>query len=409
MAGGGGTGSIGQTLRVLRNRNVFPYLIGNMLSSTGTWFQSLAQAILIYRLTHSTFLLGVIGFSQYAAVFVFAPIAGGVADRFDRRRVLMASQAFAFGVTALLTVITATGHATPTVLITLALVLGCSNAFSNPTMMSFVPSLVEEQFLATALALNSVTFNIGRAIGPILAAVIINTLGPTWAFGMNSVSYLALIGGLLLVRPLRVTPKPKERPRLLEAVKLVARDKRLLFLLYVIAAINLATDPAITLGPAFITKVFHHRDSLAGLLVGAFGAGAVLAAFTVAHKLHGSRRVLTAALLCSGFGIAGFAVSPVLPVALALLVVMGFGYLAANTAATSRLQLEVADEQRGRVMALWSIAFLGVRPIGSLLDGAVASFAGVRIAAVLMAVPALAGAAALIVLLPRLRRQGASS
>jgi MFS family permease len=385
--------TIGGTLPLLRDRNFAPYLVGNLLSNTGMWFQTLAQAIVIYRLTDSAFLLGVISFAQYAAVFLLAPWTGSVADRFDRRRVVMIAQLGAAAVTAALTAVTALGLVTPGLLIAFALVLGASNAFSTPAMMAFVPSLVEKRHLSSALALNSVTFNAGRAIGPVLAAIVIETAGPTWAFGVNSLSYLALVVGLMLVRPLVPQARPASRPRLRDALALVRRNKRLAALLYTIAAMNLATDPPITLGPVFMTDEFDRPDSLAGLLIGAFGAGAIAVAFTVAHRLRGTRVTLATTLTLSGVGLAGFAASPTLGLALLCLFVMGIGYLATNTAATSRLQLDVEEDQRGRIMALWSIAFLGARPIGSLLDGAIASVAGVRVATVCMALPALAGAA----------------
>jgi MFS family permease len=383
------------TLPLLRDRNFLPYLVGNVLSTTGTWFQTLAQTILIYRLTHSTFLVGVVGFSQYAAVFLLAPLTGSVTDRFDRRLVLMTAQVAAFVVTAALTAVTALGHATPAAIIAFAAALGVTNAFTTPAMMAFVPSLVGAGHLSSALALNSVTFNVGRAIGPVLAAVVIETAGPAWAFGINSFSYLALVVALTAVRPLVPQVRPDTRPRLRDSIALVARDRRLAALLFTIAAMNLAVDPAVTLGPAFMHEL-HHSDSLAGLLIGAFGAGAVVVAFTVAHRLTGTRTTLAATLTVTGAGVVGFAVSPALAPALAFLFVMGLGYLATNTAATSRLQLEVEDAQRGRIMTLWSIAFLGARPVGSILDGAIASWAGVRVAAACMALPALAGAALLV-------------
>ena len=380
------------TLPLLRDRNFAPYLVGNMLSTTGTWFQTLAQAILIYRLTHSTFLLGVVGFSQYAAVFVLAPVTGSVTDRFDRRIVLMIAQLAACGITAVLTVITAVGLVTPAAIIVFAALLGIANAFTTPAMMAFVPSLVDSSHLSAALALNSVTFNIGRAIGPVLAAVVIGTAGPAWAFGINSLSYLALVLALTTVRALVPQARPRTRPRLRESIALVARDRRLLALLYTIAAMNIATDPPVTLGPAFMVEL-HRPDSLAGLLIGAFGAGAVVVAFTVAHGLRQTRKTIGATLLVTGAGVVGFSVSPTLAAAMICLFVMGLGYLATNTVATTRLQLEVEDAQRGRIMTLWSVAFLGARPVGSLIDGAIASWAGVRVAAFCMALPALAGAA----------------
>ena len=399
-----GQGAVRETLAVLRSRNFLPYLLGNMVSGTGMWFQTLAQAILVYRQTGSTFLLGVVGFSQFAAVFVLAPWTGSVADRFDRRRVLITCQLAATMVTGTLTLMASLGHATTPVVIGFAIALGTTSAFSTPAMMAFVPTLVDTRHLSTALALNSVTFNVGRSIGPVLAAVTIDSLGTTWAFGINAVSYLGLVAGVLLVRPHTPHVRPKQTPRLRESIALVMRDKRLAGLLYVIAAVNLATDPPTTIGPAFISGPLHHRDSLSGLLVGAFGIGAVVAAFTVSHRLRGSRRGIMTTLAIAGAGTACFAISPDLELALLALSVMGFGYLATNTATTTRLQLGVDPGQRGRIMALWTVAFLGVRPIGSLVDGAIASVAGVRVASFAMALPALLGALALLVGRARSRR-----
>ncbi len=386
---GGGRGG---TLSLLRDRNFAPYLVGNMLSTTGVWFQTLAQAILIYRLTGSIFLLGVISFSQYAAVFLLASVTGSVTDRYDRRLVLMTAQIAACVITALLTVLTALGLVTPAALIVFAFLLGIANAFTTPAMMAFVPSLVDQSHLSAALALNSVTFNIGRAVGPVLAAVVIDAAGPAWAFGINSLSYLALVLALTIVRPLVPQVRPATRPRLRDSIALVVHDRRLAALLYTIAAMNIATDAPVTLGPPFMIEL-NQPDSLAGLLIGAFGAGAVVVAFTVAHSLQRTRKTIATTLLVTAAGAVGFAVSPTLAVAMIFLFVMGLGYLATNTVATSRLQLGVEDSQRGRIMTLWSIAFLGARPIASILDGAIASVAGVRVASFCMALPALAGAA----------------
>jgi len=385
-------GGRGGALSLLRDRNFAPYLVGNMFSTTGTWFQTLAQALLVYRMTGSTFLVGVTGFVQYASVFLLAPVTGSVTDRFDRRVVLMTAQSCACAISGILALLTALGIVTTAVLIAFAGVLGVTNAFSTPSMMAFVPSLVDRGHLSSALALNSMTFNIGRAVGPVLAAVVIQTAGPAWAFGINSFSYLALILALTTVRPLVAQARPKYRPRLSESIAFVARDRTLLALLYTIFAMNIATDPPVTLGPAFMVHI-HRPDSLAGLLVGALGAGAVVVAFTVANGLTRSRRTIGMSLLVTAAGVVGFSVSPSLATAMVALFVMGLGYLATNTVATSRLQLEVEDAQRGRIMTLWSVAFLGARPIGSIIDGAIASAAGVRVATFCMALPALAGAA----------------
>jgi MFS family permease len=375
---------------------MFPYLLGNALSGIGTWFQILGQSILIYRLTGSTFVLGVLGFSQLAAVFVLAPWTGSVADRFDRRHIIAVSEFLGVVLLIGLAVTAALGHAGTAVQIVFALLLGVRTAFTSPAVMSFVPTLVEERHITAALALNSVTFNIGRAVGPVVAAAVIATLGTTWSFAFAAVLSLTLPVLVLLVRPLTPHVRPAMRPRLRESLQLVRADRRLIALLYVIAAVALCTDPAVTLGPAFMAKALHHKDSLAGLLVGGFGIGAVLAAFTISHRLRGTRKGIAGTLSLAAIGCAAFALAPSLALAMTFLLVLGFGYLSTNVGATSRLQLEVAPEQRGRLMALWTICFLGVRPIGSLIDGSIASVAGVRVATFVMAIPAFIGVGAIL-------------
>ncbi len=387
--------STGVTGTLLRDRNFWPYLLGNLLSNTGTWFQVLGQSILVYRDTHSTVLLGVLGFSQYAAVFILAPVTGRVVDRFDRQKVILATQCTALTVSATLAVIAGTGHASAPLVIVFAGILGISNSFATPSMMAYAPSLVSREVISTALALNSVTFNIGRALGPVLAALVIDTLGPAWAFGVNSCSYVAMIVGVLSVRALTAHTPPTTRPRLSESIDLVRRNPKLAGLLCAILAMNMATDPPITLGPPFMNREFHHAATLSGILIGGFGVGAVVAAFTFAHRLVGTRRTVMIALGTTGLGLTGFAFAPSLPIALAALFVLGMGYLSANTAATSRLQLEVADEHRGRIMVLWSIAFLGARPIASVTDGTLADVLGLRFGAFALALPALGAAAVL--------------
>ena len=380
------------TLAALRDRRFGPYFAGNVLSNCGTWFQTLGQSLLVYRLSHSAFLLGVVNFSQFAAVFVLAPWSGSAADRFDRRRLLLATQVAAVAITGALAAIVATGHATTAIVIGLVLLLGATTAFSSPAAQALVPSLVPRELLPSAIALNSVTFNVARAVGPSLGALVIGALGIAAAFAVNCASYLALIAALLAIRPLSAPARPAGSTRLRDSLRLLRRDRRLAAQLGLVAVVGLSTDPVATLSPAFATREFHVADTWAGFLVGAFGAGAVLAAFTIATRRARSPRRLVLTLALLGGGIAGYGLAPSLPIALAVLLVAGVGYLSSNTHVTTNLQLSVDDAQRGRIMALWSICFLGSRPIASLVDGALAGTAGVRVAAVVLAVPAAASA-----------------
>jgi MFS family permease len=394
----------GETVAVLFSRNFLPYVLGNVGSGTAMWFQLLGQSILVYRLTHSAFLLGVLGFCQLGAVVLLAPWAGSLADQFDRRHVVAVCEVASTVITAAMALITAAGHASTELVIVFALALSVKNAFETPALMALVPTLVTERHFATALALNSVTFNLGRAIGPVAAAATINAAGFAWTFAIGAFLSVPLAIGVLVVRQLEPHVRPPVRPRLRESVALVRRDQRLAALLYVIAAVVLCTVPPVTLGPAFVSRALHHRDSLAGLLVGGFGAGAVLAAFTISHRLRGSRVGIAATLGLTGVSLAAFSFAPSLGLALAFLVPLGFGYLSTNVQATSRLQTEVEPSQRGRIMALWSISFLGVQPFASLAIGGIASAAGVRVASVVLALPAVVGAAA--ILLVRSRERG---
>jgi MFS family permease len=394
---------------VLRSRNFWPYFAGNLLSNCGTWFQNIAQAILIYRLTGSTFFVGVVNFAQFAGVFLLAPFAGSAADRFDRRRLVVLTQVGAVVVTAGLAALQGAGLATAPVVIVLTGLLGLTFALAIPAIQAMVPDLVDPEHLAAALALSSVTFNLARAIGPVLGAVVVARLGIAAAFGLNSLSYLALIGGLLAVRPAQARRSAGSAPRWRESVRMVRDDVALVALLLVVAAISVTQDPVSTLTPGFSSEVFHRADTLTGVLVGAFGLGAAVAAATIAGRPGDPVRRLAPGCACMGLGMLAFAAAPTAPVALLALLVGGFGFMVTNTGATTALTMEAAPEQRGRVMAMWSLGFLGTRPPASLADGAVASAAGLRTAAVVLTVPVLAAGGAMAALrrrVPRLRQIG---
>jgi len=376
--------------------NFAPFFLGNLVSNCGTWFQNIAQAILVFRLTHSPLWLGVVNFSQFAGIFVLAPWAGSAADRYDRRRILLVTQLSATAITGTLAVLTLGGLATPPVIVAFALALGATNAFANPAMGALLPALVPREGLASAVTLNSLTFNLARAVGPVLGAVVIAHVGIAAAFGLNALSYLVLAAGVAVTRPRPQDLGRRDWPAVRETVRIVVRDPRLLALLGTVTIVSVAADPVNTLTPAFATTVLHRPDTWAGALVGGFGTGAVLAAVVFAWRTSDSDREalrgIAACLVLLGCGVAVFAASSVLPLSLGGLVVGGFGYLSAQTLATARLQLVVDEDQRGRIMALWSLAFLGTRPMASLLDGGLATTVGLRWAGTLMAVPAVLGA-----------------
>jgi Na+/melibiose symporter-like transporter len=248
-----------------------------------------------------------------------------------------------------------------------------------------------------------VTFNLARVIGPLAGAFVVSRYGIAWAFTVNCVSFAALICALLLVT-LNTGSYSAERPRLSDSIRAVAKDARLLALFGVIAAVSLSSDPVNTLTPAFATHVLHRPDTFAGYLIGAFGTGAVVAAFVVARRGEMRLRHMTATLVVMSAGMLGFAGARSLPFTVLALAAGGFGYLASQSAATSVVQLTVEENERGRMMALWSVSFLGVRPVGSVVDGVVASVGGLHWAALVMALPVIVATAALALVSRRLER-----
>jgi MFS family permease len=381
-----------EAVRLITSRHFGPYFFGNALSASGGWFHNLAAAILVYRLTGSELLLGVLAFSQFIPVLVLAPWAGRAADRFDRRRLVITVQGIAAALAALVAALAWAGSATAPVVIAISAGLGVTMAFSVPSASALLASLVDRRDLPTAVGLNSMTYNLARAAGPALAGVTVATVGIPAAFALNSVSYLALMGGVAVSRPRRQEPGRGTRFR--DSLRLLRAQPRLAGLLAIVMLVGFASDPINTLAPAFAHE-FGRPDTDAGFVIGVFGAGAVTAAFVLAGRVAGSRRRMATTLTLLGCGVVAFSVTPWLPAALAILFVGGFGYLASNTGATARLQLEVEEAQRGRIMALWGVAFLGLRPVASLVDGAIAGAFGVRVAGVVLAVPALLAALAI--------------
>jgi MFS family permease len=377
-------------VRVVLQRDFGVYFVGNLCSNCGTWFQNIAQALLVYRLTHSTLLVGVANFAQFIGVLALAGVAGAAADRYDRRRLLLATQLAAFGCSVLLAVLAVAGHAGIAVVFGAALLIGFAQAFAMPAAQALVPALVARADLPAAVAMNTVTFTMARALGPVAAVLVIGRYGIPAAFAVNTATYLVLIAALLFIRPRPAgAARPGRRPTLRESWRQVRADPVILSTLCVVAAIAVSGDPVNTLTPEFATTAYHHADTFAGVLIGAFGVGSVVAALRSGRA--GPRRAVWS-MVAMGLATVAFGLSPTLWTGLLALAVCGYGFLAGQTSATVTLQTHIDDAERGRVMALWSVAWLGTRPFASLLDGALASLAGVRAAAALMAVPVLIGA-----------------
>lgn len=379
-------------MQVLRRRTYWPFFLGNLLSNSGTWFQAIAQVLLVYRLTHSTFWVGVVNFAQFAAVIFLAPVAGSAADRFDRRKLIITTQVCATILAGALSVVTALGNATTGFVISIALGLGVIVAISSPALQAMVVSLVPREELSVAVALTATTHNLARVFGPIAAVLVVARWGLSVAFALNALSYLVLIAALMFRAPGRTErPVATQETRLRDSFRLVRGDRRLYVPLVVVALVSLAVDPVNTLTPAFSTEILGRPDTFIGYLVGAFGAGAVLSTLLLVGKREPSFRMISVTLAIMGGGMVAFALSKSEVAMLVSLFCAGFGYLLTVSGATSLLHLSLEDAHRGRVMALWTLAFIGVRPVASAIDGGIAELAGIRLAGILMALPALAG------------------
>ena len=337
----------------------------------------------------------------WLASLALQPWVGALTDRYDRRRMLIFGQsialagALAMAVTALAVGVDDLPGPWPVYAATL--VIGVGVSFSMPSMQALIPSLVPGEFLDQAIALNAVTFNLARAIGPALAGLILLQADPAVGFVANAASYLGLLLVLLLIRP-RTEPRLAREgdDRSVRAgLDWVLAERRRWILLVCMMSIGFATDPVNTLA-APIAAQLDGGQGLVGAIVTAFGIGAVsLVGFVGRIRARiGRERAGAAGLAVLGAGIAGFSLAPVTGLALAAMWLAGAGFIVAITSVTTQLQELVPEELRGRVMALWGVAFLGIRPVSAALDGAIADLSSPEVAGLVMAAAALGTAMA---------------
>lgn len=367
------------TLRSLKHRNYRLFYFGQLVSLSGTWMQSLAQAWLLYRLTHSGFLLGLAGALTLLPSLVLAQWGGMLADRFSRQRLFMVAQALAMLQAFVLAALTLGGVVQPWHILTLALLLGIVQAFELPARHSLVAQLVPRADMANAIALNSSLFHLSRLIGPAIAGVLVAAIGEGWVFLINGVTFVAVLASLTLIR----LPQPHEGPGptaegLLAGFTYVRRHVPIRATLFLVASVSLFGSSGIVLLPVFAVKVFGVGADHLGLLMGAIGAGALLGALRLAGRrdMAGLERVVAYAALGTGFALALFAATRTIPLALPLLAFVGFCMTSALASSNTFIQLAVPDNLRGRVMSLFTVAMQGMMPIGNLAMGAAADAIG---------------------------------
>ncbi|MBA2305809.1 MAG: MFS transporter [Acidobacteria bacterium] len=369
-------------VRALRSRNYRLFAGGQLISLIGTWMQMVAQAWLIYRLTGSAVLLGVAGFTAQIPVFVLAPLGGVIADRLDRRRVLIVAQAVMMLLALILAGLTFSGAVRVWHIYTLAALLGVANAFDIPARQSFVVEMVGRESLPNAIALNSSMFNAARLVGPAVAGAVVAVVGEAWCFLINGLSYSAVIAALVAMGPSATVGRTRATVSAWESVvegfEFAWRTRPVRALLLLLGLVSLMGMPYSVLMPIFADRLLGGGPSAYGLLMSAAGSGALAGAgtMTLRRDLRGLGRWI--AFAASGFGVSLilFSVSRSLLLSAALLVPVGFFMMIGMAASNTLIQAMVPDRLRGRVMAVYSMMFMGMAPMGALMAGALAAPVG---------------------------------
>ncbi len=395
--------------RALRHRNFQLFFSGQLISLIGTWMQSVAQSWLVYRLTGSALLLGSVGFASQVPVFLFAPLGGIAADRYNRRHVVIATQVasmlLAF-ILAALTLSHAIDHRVWMIFV-LAALLGVVNAFDIPGRQSFLVDMVGKDDLMNAIALNSSMFNGARVIGPAIAGILVAKIGEGYCFFANAISYIAVIIGLLMMHvhsPGRASmASPLEH--MMEGFRFVNRTGPIRALLLLLGLVSLVGMPYVVLMPIFADRILHGGAQGLGILMGATGVGALLGALTLAFREGVKGLGRWVAWCCAGFGasLAVFALSHVFWVSVILLLPVGYCMMLQMACSNTLIQVMVPDALRGRVMAVYSMMFMGMAPMGALLGGALADRLGAQVTVAIGGIASIAGAGWFAMHLPKIR------
>jgi len=364
-------------LRALRHRNYRLFFCGQMVSLVGTWMQSVAQSWLIYRMTGSAVLLGAVSFSGQIPVFLFAAFGGAVADKYNRHRILITTQTTAMILAFVLAAATLTRVVQVWHVFALSALLGLTNAFDIPSRQAFVVNLVGREDIINAVALNSTIFNGARIVGPAAAGVLVATIGEGWCFFANGVSYVAVILGLLLMKVDTQHPAPRAgsaASRIVEGFRYAGQKRPVRALLLLLGMNSLLGMPYVVLMPIFADQILHGGARGLGFLMGASGVGALSGALSLARRqgLRGLGRWIAFATAGFGLSLILFSQSRVFWLSAALLVPVGFCMIIQMASSNTLIQAMVPDTVRGRVMAVYSMMFMGMAPFGALLSGALA-------------------------------------
>ncbi len=381
--------------RALRHRNFQLFFSGQLISLIGTWMQTVAQSWLVYRLTGSGLLLGAVGFASQIPVFLVAPIGGIAADRGNRHRIVIATQVVSMVLAFILAALTLTNRVHVWHIFVLAALLGVVNAFDIPGRQSFLVDMVGKGDLMNAIALNSSMFNGARVIGPAVAGVLVARIGEGWCFFVNGASYIAVIVGLMMMKvhaPAKASLQTSPLEHIIEGFRFVSRTAPIRALLILLGLVSITGMPYVVLMPIFADRILHNGGQefasligshdlgavRLGILMGATGVGALLGALTLAARSGVKGLSTWITVCCAGFGISLilFSFSKSFWLSVLLLLPAGYFIMLQMASSNTLIQVMVPDALRGRAMAVYSMMFMGMAPVGALLGGALSDRLG---------------------------------
>jgi MFS family permease len=403
---------LSHSLRAFRHRNYRLYFFGQGTSQIGTWLQLIATSWLVYRLSGSAFLLGLAAFALQIPFLVLAPFGGVIVDRLVKRKVLYATQSVALAQSLVMLVLVASGRIEPWHLVAGNFVLGMVNAFDSPARQSFLVELVGgREDLPNAIALSSALMNGARFVGPMIGGVVIASAGVAWGFGLNSLSYLAVLGALAAMRAPPRPPAARTTEgwarELLAGFRYAYGFLPTRSALLLLAAVSFFAQPYQSLMPWFAKEVFLGNSETLGLLIGAGGFGAVSGMLYLATRpsIRGLLRLLPMSAALAGLSLTCFSFAHTLWLALPLVFLTGMGIMLTAASTNTVLQTIVEDRLRARVAALYIMAFLGMSPLGALLAGTVSRVLAPPLTLALGGLCAALAAAAYARTLPAIRRE----
>jgi predicted MFS family arabinose efflux permease len=367
------TSTLRRIFKAFQYRDFRLMWVGACTSSIGTWMQIVAQGWLIYRLSHSSMLLGLDQFLAGIPIFLFSLIGGVVADRAERRKILLASQYLQMASAGILTLLVTLGIVHVWEILCLSFVSGFAQAFGGPAYQALIPTLVDREDMPNAIALNSIQFNLAVTVGPALAGITLARLGEKWCFGLNALSFLAPIISLSMItaRYLPATTTESMFSSLKQGIKFVGKQNSMGALTILAFCMTALSMPMRTYIPVFVKDIFHRGPETYGNLLSLMGVGSIVGSLAMAgigNMRHKGRFALLM-LICLGAGISVFSLSKSLPLSYAMLAFVGATMMAVFATVTSLVQLITTNEMRGRVMSVYNCAFRGGMPMGNLLSG----------------------------------------